>query len=329
MRLGSIVCGLAVLAALLTWQADATAGKQKKKRVAITDAKEAGPDFLVQGEYLGQHDGQNAGAQVIAQGDGIFTVVLLPGGLPGEGWDGKTKIIGKGKTEGDKTIFKAGDWEGEIAKGTIKVRKDGQKAEGKRVVRKSETMGAKPPRGAVVLFDGSSIDAWGKNQNDPKLVEGNLLNNGIQSKQAFKDFHLHLEFRLPYMPYSSGQGRGNSGVYLQNRYELQILDSFGLKGKDNECGGFYQQSDPKVNMCYPPLSWQTYDVDFKAARFADGKRIAPAHAVVKHNGVLVQDYQFKDRTPGGQPEADTPGPIYLQNHGDPVYFRNIWVIDVN
>jgi hypothetical protein len=329
MRVWSAVCGLAVLAALLAWQADADAGKQKKKKVEITDPKEAGPDFLVQGEYFGKLGDEDAGAQVIAQGDGNFTVVLLKGGLPGKGWDEKTKIPGKGKTEGDKTILSAGGWEGEIANGSLKVRKDGQTAEGKHVVRTSPTEGAKPPEGAVVLFDGTTVDAWEKNQNDPKLVEGHLLNNGIQSKQAFKDFRLHLEFRLPYMPFSSGQGRANSGVYLQSRYELQILDSFGLKGKDNECGGFYQQSDPKVNMCFPPLSWQTYDVDFKAARFdGTGKRVAPAHAVVKHNGVLVQDYQFKGITPGGTPEADTPGKLYLQNHGNPVYFRNIWVVEL-
>jgi hypothetical protein len=328
MRVCSALCGLAVLAAVLCWQADAAAGKQKKKRVAMTDAKEAGPDFQVQGEYLGKYDGQDAGAQVIAHGDGNFTVLLLPGGLPGEGWDGKIKIAGKGKTEGDKATFKAGPWEGEIANGKITARKDGQTAEGKHVARKSPTLGAKPPAGAVVLFDGSGVDAWAKKQNDPKLVEGNLLNNGVMSKHAFKDFKLHLEFRLPYMPFSTGQGRGNSGVYLQDRYELQILDSFGLQGKDNECGGFYQQSDPKVNMCYPPLSWQTYDVEFKAARFAGGKRVTPAHAIVKHNGVLVQDYSFKRETPGGVPEADTPGPIYLQNHGDPVYFRNIWVVEM-
>jgi hypothetical protein len=325
MRVCSAVFGLAVLAALLAWQTDADAGKQKKKRVVFTDPKDAGPDFVVQGEYVGKLGDEDAGAQVIAQGDGNFTVVLLKGGLPGKGWDEKTKIPGKGKTEGDKTTFTAAAWEGEIVNGTMKVRKDGQTAEGKHVVRKSPTEGAKPPEGAFILFDGTSADEW----NGGKLVEGNLLNNGIKSKKAFKDFRLHLEFRLPYMPFSSGQGRGNSGVYLQDRYELQILDSFGLKGKDNECGGFYQQSDPKVNMCFPPLSWQTYDVDFKAARFdASGKRVAPAHAIVKHNGVQVQDYQFKMETPGGQREADTPGPIQLQNHGDPVYFRNIWVVEL-
>src|SRR5439155_15291196 len=146
------------------------------------------------------------------------------------------------------------------------------------------------------------------------------------------NYTLHLEFKLPFMPEAGGQARGNSGCYMQSRYEIQILDSFGLKGENNECGGIYTIKAPSVNMCYPPLSWQTYDVDYKAARFdADGKKIV-AHPVVTvyHNGVKIHDnveipFCTEDHK---RPITTNVGAIHLQNHGDPVYFRNIWLVEM-
>jgi hypothetical protein len=301
----------------------AIANEEKGAKIVATDATKAGPDFAVQGEYAG---GQTF-VQVIAEGDGKFHVVAYTGGLPGAGWDGKTKLEASAKTEKGTTVVTGKGLNGEIKDGVFTGKgPSGGEFKIKRIVRESPTLGAMPPKGAEVLFDGKSADGW----NGGKLVEKDLLNNGITSKKAFKDFKLHLEFRLPFMPSDRGQGRANSGVYLQDRYELQVLDSFGLKGEDNECGGIYQQAAPLVNACFPPLSWQTYDVDFTAAKFKDGKKTADAYATIKHNGIVIHNpVKFKGSTPGGQPETDKPGPIQLQNHGNPVYFRNIWVVESN
>ena len=181
-------------------------------------------------------------------------------------------------------------------------------------------------RALIVLFDGTSADKW----NGGHLTEDGLLAVGCTSKQSFKDFQLHIEFQTPFMPTARGQGRGNSGVYLQNRYELQVLDSFGLEGQNNECGGFYQIKTPDVNMCFPPLAWQTYDIDFTAARFDDaGKKTKNAIVNAQHNGVTIHDkFELPHLTPGGLPqEAPGEGPFMLQNHGNPVRFRNIWVVE--
>jgi hypothetical protein len=215
------------------------------------------------------------------------------------------------------------------ADGKIKATaKDGNTVEFERTVRHSPTEGEKPPAGAIILFDGTNADAW----DHGKIVNGLLtvsVPGGQTSKQKFRDFSAHAEFILPFMPKARGQGRANSGVYCQGRYEVQVLDSFGLEGKDNECGGIYTLHAPKVNMCYPPLQWQTYDIDFTAPRFADGKKTANARITVKHNGVLIQDdVEVKDDTAGGVlKEGPEPGPIHLQNHGNPVFYRNIWLVE--
>jgi hypothetical protein len=142
---------------------------------------------------------------------------------------------------------------------------------------------------------------------------------------------LHVEFRLPFMPDAREQARANSGVYLHGRYEIQVLDSYGLKGEDNECGGFYKVAAPLVNMCAPPGQWQTYDVTFHAPRFdGEGKKLNDAVATVVHNGVVIhQDLAIPGPTGGAIDEDEkTPGGIMLQDHGNLVQYRNIWIVEL-
>ena len=162
-----------------------------------------------------------------------------------------------------------------------------------------------------------------------KLSDGEFLGVGVTSKKAFGAFKAHIEFRLPWMPNSTGQQRGNSGVYLQDRYECQVLDSFGLNGENNECGGIYTQHKPLVNMCLPPMQWQTYDITFTNAVAQDGKKVKNARITAKLNGVVIHDdKEITGKTGGarGDPEG-TPGPLQLQGHGNPLQFRNIWVVE--
>ena len=192
----------------------------------------------------------------------------------------------------------------------------------KRTVRHSPTEGAKPPAGALVLFDGTTADNF---KPGKLLPDGNLLSEEY-SKQGFGDYTLHVEFRLSYMPAARGQARSNSGVYLHNCYEIQVLDSFGLEGKDDDCGGFYKLRNADVNMCYPPLTWQTYDVEFTAPKYEDGKKVANARTAVKQNGVVIHPmFELEHNTPGQQGEGPAPRPLYLQGHGNKVEFRNIWL----
>ncbi len=163
-----------------------------------------------------------------------------------------------------------------------------------------------------------------------KLVEDGAMEvyfGSAYSKKTFGDHELHIEFRTPFMPDKRGQARGNSGVYVQGRYEVQVLDSYGLSGEDNECGGIYKNAKPLVNMCAPPLQWQTYDITFHQAQVdAEGKVTQKARITVIHNGVVIHDNLEVDTTPGGCTyDMAKPGPVYLQDHGNPVRFRNIWV----
>jgi len=196
------------------------------------------------------------------------------------------------------------------------------------------TLGAKPPEGAKTLFDGKTLDAWTHRDGKPASwpVGDGLFTVGpkagdIQTKDKFGSFQLHVEFNVPYMPKATGQGRGNSGVYLGGIYELQVLDSYGLKLQNNDCGAIYQQIVPKVNACKPPLQWQTYDVTFHKAKVEGDKVVKKARLTVKQNGITIIEDAEISPTPGGTGgKAGEDGPFLLQDHGNAVQFRNIWVV---
>ena len=317
-----------MLAALCVWASSACAGDKKDD---LNDPTKVDADFAVQGEYAGelaQEGGkQKTGVQVIARGGGKFHAVLFPGGLPGDGWEKGPREEADGQTQEGVTAFTTPKWTAKIKDGGMTVADAAGKELGqlKRVIRESPTLGAKPPEGAVVLFDGTTAE----NFQNGRMTEDKLLKEGVTSKQKFQNHTVHLEFRLAYMPTASGQGRSNSGCYLQGRYEVQILDSFGLPLKDNECGGIYSVGAPRIEMCFPPLSWQTYDIDFTAAVYEGAKKVKSARVTVRHNGVLIHEDREADHstTASQQGEGASAGPLYLQDHGNPVRFRNIWVVE--
>ena len=196
--------------------------------------------------------------------------------------------------------------------------------------------GDQPPSDAIILFDGKDLSKWtGKdgipqwdvNNNAFTVVRGT---GDIQTKQKFGDIQLHIEWRTPAKVVGEGQGRGNSGIFFHGLYELQVLDSYNNKTYSNgQAGSIYKQGIPLVNASRPPGEWQVYDVIFKAPKFKGDSLEVPARITVLHNGVLIQDnFEIKGTTEYiGSPRIipHGKGPIKLQDHGNPVSYRNIWV----
>jgi HEAT repeat protein len=223
------------------------------------------------------------------------------------------------------------------AEGELKKREESSTSGGRQD--REDVKSTPPPKSAIVLFDGKGLDGWahrdGKRSAHWKVMPGGVLQvergGDIMTRKTFAGrFKLHVEFRVPYLPRRKGQKRGNSGVYLQGRYEVQILDSYGLKSKDDDCGAIFGVAAPSVNACKAPEVWQSYDIEFTAPRCKDGKKVEPARMTVYHNGHKIHDSVPipRDRTQRGLVgDPCTPGPILLQEHdGDPVQFRNIWLL---
>ena len=319
-----------ILIPVFTWVAAFAVADEQQPEGTFVDPTKAGPDYAVQGEYSGtlkvDEESADFGVQVIAMGNHEFEAFGYFGGLPGAGAKMDRKIPAKGKTEDGVTTLVAPTGTAVIKGGVCEILdKDGNLVGTlKKTTRKSPTLGMKAPDGATILFDGTSAEKFTRG----RVVQQNLLLADCETRQKFGSHKLHLEFRTPFKPKARGQGRGNSGVYIQSRYECQVLDSFGLEGKNNECGGIYSIAEPAVNACFPPLTWQTYDIDYTEPEWKDGKKVKNARVTIRHNGIVIHDdIELPHGTPGKHPEVEGPDGLYLQGHGNPVVYRNIWILE--
>lgn len=192
----------------------------------------------------------------------------------------------------------------------------------------------------VVLFDGTNLDGWTARSNgetpDWKVEDGIMTvgHSDIISKYEFGDAHIHVEFRCPDMPDCTGQAKGNSGVYVHGCYEVQVLDSYGIETPlNNDCSGIYSIYAPLANACKPALEWQTYDIIFRAPRFNQyGEVKEDSRMTLLHNGIVVHNnIVLPSVTPGGVTGDRRParGPLMLQDHGNAVSFRNVWVMPLD
>lgn len=317
--------------------------------------RQEGDPFLGdwQGQWAKEIEGRPRAvvAQVIPRGGGSYQINILPA------FDGRGKALAvvQAQAAGERLRFDDQGWSGEVHGDRF----TGEGGEGqvafemKKVVRLSPRLGAKPPEGAVVLFDGTSFDPWEPARGDPKAkirwqledgvmrawptVEKHTFGTSIRARRAFASFQLHVEFRLPLLADVRGQNRANSGIIIEDYafQEVQILDSYGLEGRKDECGALYNLAAPDVHMCAPPLQWQSYDITFRGPRYdAEGKLVRPGRITVNHNGRVVhKDRELRrprgDRIPDRLRGKRTVGRITLQHHGDPVEFRNIWLVELD
>ncbi len=310
------------------------------------------------GDWKGGFDDRKGDADLVARVIGLGNMTYRIQLLPEYDKRAKAYLDLEATDNNGRLEFKTDEWEGTITTNEFSgIKKESQGIRTyrlKKLERTSPTLGAKPPSEAIVLFDGSDLKEWmhprrpgekvvWKIVNDAmevtpgnERINGKRMKNDLVTKHHFKNVKLHLEFCLPYQPAKRSQGRGNSGVFLQDFYEIQILDSYGTEGLWNDCGALYKLAPPKVNASYPPGTWQTYDVIYYSPVFDErGKCTRNAFITVKHNGVLIHNnvelthptaHSMSARNSGKIPGSSAP--IKLQDHGNPVKFRNIWVMEL-
>ena len=291
--------------------------------------------FQIQGEYHGRivlpGFPRESGLQVVATSETTFDAYLLGGGLPGAGWDRQNRVLYQGSGSSHVTFTNPESPLSfrylEAYPGCLFVFRNGYRiGTFRKLTRVSPTMHLPAPERAIILFNG---------KDEPRLKNVRVNSNGTlgigaETIDQVQNMRLHVEFKTPFEPHESGQGRGNSGIYIQRRYEVQILDSFGLELEPNRCGGLYKQKSADINMALPPETWQTYDIYFYAAKFDEsGKRTHRARITVVQNGVRIHDdYELLNKTGAGRPESPSPGPIWFQDHRNKVQFRNLWMVSL-
>jgi len=296
------------------------------------------------GEYVGLFSAPGsqvarAEAKVIAEGDGRYRarLTLLDENPRTVSLTGKLAERAVSLTGADDNPA----WRGTITGGLLTATSahDEGKGEGKtfrlvRIERESPTAGLRPPQYAVVLLSYEpgqppALDHW-TNKNWKALADGSVQVTGGHNRtlQPHGSGLFHIEFKIPYEPAGRGQGRGNSGVYFASRYEIQVLDSFGLEPGPGDCGAIYGVAVARANACLPPLKWQTYDVIYHAPHKGAGGELEPATMTVFHNGVRIHENQPVPAPTRAAPEGSNAvqGPLFLQDHGHPVGFRNIWYL---
>jgi hypothetical protein len=274
---------------------------------------------LAEGEIADTSPGKEAtfGGTLALDGDYFITAAATDGVLKGElapGRENKKGNIKPSKKAGAPVTFEL-----------------------QRLQVKPPSLGAAPPEGAIVLLAaGKELDAWTTRPEKWERTEQGGMRvtfPSIATTQEFGSCKLHVEFVTPYMPNEGvgSQARGNSGVYVQGRYEIQVLDSFGAAPLNNLCGGIYKIAVPQADAVLPPLTVQTYDIEFHAPKFdAAGKKTQDAELTVLHNGIVIHNrLKLPNATPGGVTETEGPtGPLLLQNHHDSVEYRNIWILPI-
>ncbi len=315
-------------------------------------AHEEQRSFRLQGEYRGKIQQSEVGLQVLHVTGSTFHGSLFSGGLPDGTSSRDVQSIGNAKLRNEGLVFEKNSTSYRVQNGSVVVHSENNEiGRLERVTRTSPTLGKSPPEDAVHLFDGSSSSL--KNWNGGERSGNGFLKEGTHTRQKFGDFRLHMEFRLPYKPGKrpSNQDRGNSGVYIYDRYEIQLLETFGLpyyryksdrwkkkfkqhlgynpqSGRSRWCGAFYAYRSPRLNATYPPLTWQTFDVEFRAPRIENGEKVKNARVTVWQNGIKTHERVLEHGTGAGKGKNPvSEGGIYLQDHGNPIRFRNIWIVE--